>query len=51
MEISVYLANPKLKPATALSYLVRGVELEPGMKAVEIYVDGIRERLAAYTFK
>jgi hypothetical protein len=44
--------DPKLRTANGFSYLVRTVELEPGMKnAVEIYVDGIRERRAAYTVK
>ena len=52
LEISVYVANPKLRTANGFSYLIRTVELEPGMKnAVEICVDSIRERRAAYTVK
>ena len=49
---AVDATDPKLRTANGFSYLVRTVELKPGMKnAVEIYVDGVRERRAAYTVK
>lgn len=44
--------DPKLRTTNGFHYLVRTVELKPGMKnAVEIYVNGERQRRAAYTVR
>ena len=43
--------DPKLRTANGFQYLVRTVTLKAGMKnALEIYVDGIRVRRAAYSY-